>query len=191
MGYGMWSRAGAFAAALLLAAVGAPPAWAGALPELSCASQSLSPEQAAVMRSALTGNSGDLPAARRAGDAAIAGCRLRFGWTEAEAEAAHRVLAGQVQQAGYRGDLEALGVDHAWIESEVIADDALVAAALGMQPVPPALASFIARMESRRPALRRSSPATKTAIGGFLFSTASIEGWRRRFLAAAPPPVES
>jgi hypothetical protein len=180
----MWKRAGACAVALLLAAAGASAASAGALSELSCPSESLTPEQTALMGSALSGNFGDMTEARRAGDAAIAGCRSRFGWTDAEAEAAHRYLAGQVQQARYRRDLEALGIDHAWIESEVLADDALIAAALAMSSEPAALAAFIARIESRRPEMRRSTPAAKRAVGAFLFSTATCEGWKRRFLAA-------
>jgi hypothetical protein len=188
---GNWSRGGIRAVFLLAAAAAATPASAGDLSELSCPPERLSAAQAEAMGRALTGRSADTAETGRATGEAVAACGVRFGWTEAEEEAALRAFVLRVQQAQYRQALEARGVDHAWIEAQVLADDALIEAAVSMQPNPAALAAFVARMEGLRPAMRQSSADEKRAVGAFLFSTAALEGWRRRFVAATPASPET
>ena len=172
-----------FAAAALVAGA---PASAGDVAELACPAAGMTRSDRRVLDAAARETDYNAPRPAAVVERLVAACASRFQWTAEERRDAAQYLRASTGQALFRRRLEGRGLDLAMLEREVIADRALIRAAVDMRQNPPELDAFIDRMAPVvGPWLLRHSGERRLtgALGGLFATTAIVEGSRIRFSA--------
>ena len=174
------------ALALIAAAGLAQPASAGDLAELECAIAGLSQADGAALVGGIergetsARNNAAVPVAADV----VSACRQRFDWNREEHRAASHYVPAFFGKQRFRAMLEGRDLDLAAIERMVVADSALIAAAVALRRDPPELDAFFRRLDPSVIAWvqRHSNDGDLLhALGGFIAATALVEGMRVRF----------
>jgi hypothetical protein len=170
----------------------ASPAAASDVAELDCVVAGLSQADGQALISGIelgeaAGRGRAVQAAARAAAQVLADCARRFDWSPEESFVASNYLPAFLGQQRFRRELQGQELDLAALERDVREDAALLRAAAEMRPDPPELPAFMTRLgppvmawaerQSRQPQLLN-------ALGGFVASTALVEGMRLRFARA-------
>lgn len=172
----------AVAAAALLVLAGSPAA-AGDLAEIACPLENLGEEDRIVIGSLYMDKAQREPAIR-AGAREVADCATRLEWSRAERAAASLYVSAFLSQVQFRQSLTDSGLDLARLERDVIADAALIGAAVASDRAPPELSAFMERFAvTERAWVRRKRhvPMVMHNVGGFVAATAVTEAARIRF----------
>ncbi|HZF94308.1 MAG TPA: hypothetical protein VEZ20_05470 [Allosphingosinicella sp.] len=157
---------------------------AGPVAELACLEQAISAEQSSALVSGVGEGRVAPKQDLQPGVAAVVACARRFEWTRAEVQAASHYMPALFAQRRFRAELAGQSLDLAWVEREVAADEALVAAAGELRGTPPELMAFLTRIApsiAEWQVRHSEDRAALTAFGGFVAATALVEGTRRRF----------
>lgn len=156
------------------------PAVAGDVAELDCAVAGLTAADGAALIQPDAGRKEPPSAAVQT----LVACARRFEWTREEvADAAHYIPA-YLSRINFSNALQGHGLDLDRIARAVLADAALIRAAVELRRSPPELGAFMQRLLPTLgswPARHGNDRASLDALGGFVAATALAEGARQRF----------
>lgn len=177
-------RNSVWGAGLFLGLLAPATAFAGPVAELDCAIERLSDAEAAAIVAGVGAPRGTDKNAAQPAMRALAACGRQFDWTREEMTVASHYLPARVAQSRFRAALMGQPVDLAMIEREVTGDEALMTAAAELRPSPPELDALLVRLGPSLSEWRQrhgNDRDSMLALGGFIASTAIVEGMRRRF----------
>jgi len=156
------------------------PAVAGDVAELDCAVAGLAAAEGPALIQPRAAGEGPHSAAMQT----LVACARRFEWTRAEFEAAAHYIPAYLGRINFANMLQGQGLDLDRIARDVLADAALIRAAVELRRSPPELPAFIRRLLPTLgswPARHGGDRASLEALGGFVAATALAEGARQRF----------
>ncbi|HEX8364871.1 MAG TPA: hypothetical protein VF603_06255 [Allosphingosinicella sp.] len=153
---------------------------AGDVAELDCAVAGLTAADGAALIQPHA--AGDAPPS--AAVQTLVACARRFEWTREEFAAAAHYIPSYLGRINFSNVLQGHGLDLDRIARDVLADAALIGAAVELRRDPPELRAFMQRLLPTLgswPARHGRDRASLEALGGFVAATALAEGARRRF----------
>jgi hypothetical protein len=182
-----------FAAASLLLAAGlalSVPAAASDVAELACPAEQFSAADRTVLDAAAVDSSYDRADVSAIIERALDACTVRYTWSDGERDDALLYVRATAGQSLFRRQLAGQRhLDVPALERAVLADTALIQAAVERRNSPDELGHFLKRIEPqiRRWARRNgSNDVLLNALGGLFATTAIAEGSRIRFQERDP-----